>query len=131
MLKTEDGRKILTFPRRLSIVAQALNFLHTGIQFDLNRPSMEKYTTLHRDVKSANICITSTFGAKLTDCDLGKLVAKDSEVLESIARIVQLSTGGFVPLGTPAYFDPGYEHGEYDYESYCDVFSIGVVHYPP
>ena len=105
MLKTEDGRKVLTFPRRLRIllgVAQGLNFVHTGIQFDLNRPYMEKDTALHRDVKSTNICITSTFGAKLTDSGLGKLVAKDSEVLESIARIFRLSTGGVVPLGTPA-----------------------------
>jgi len=132
MLKTEDGRKILTFPRRLRIlhgVAQGLNFLHTGIQLDPNQVSMEKYTAFHRDVKSANICLTSTFGAKLIDCGLGKLVAKDSKILESIARSAQFSSGGGGggPLGTPAYRDPGYEHMDYEYGSYCDVFSFGVV----
>ena len=131
MLKTEDGRKVLTFPRRLGSllgVAQGLHFLHTGIQLDPNRPSMEKNTALHGDIKSANIYITSTFGAKLIDCGLGKLLVKDSKVLESIARSAQLcSGGGGGPLGTPAYRDPGYEHKDYDYGRFCDVFSLGVV----
>jgi Ran GTPase-activating protein (RanGAP) involved in mRNA processing and transport/serine/threonine protein kinase len=121
MLKTEEGRKVLTFPRRLGIlhgVAQGLHFLHTGIQLDPNRPSMEMYAAFHCDVKSVNICITSTFGAKLQliDCGLG-----------NISRSAQLSSDGGNPVVTPRYRDPGYEHKDYDNGSFCDVFSFGLV----
>ena len=121
MLETEDGRKVLTFPKCLGIllgVAQGLNFLHTGNRFDPNRSSVEKYTAFHRDIKSANICITSTFGAKLIDCGLGNLV---EYIVESVLDI----PGG--RFGAPAYRDPGYADEEYEYGSFCDVFSFGVV----
>jgi serine/threonine protein kinase/Ran GTPase-activating protein (RanGAP) involved in mRNA processing and transport len=130
MLKTEEGLKNLTFPRRLEIlfgVAQGLHFLHTGKHLDPNGKTNEKYTALHRDVKSANICISSSFGAKLIDCGLGKIVAQDEKILESFAKSAQFSSGGDGRPGTPAYRDPGYTDGEYRYESYCDVFSFGVV----
>jgi len=90
LLKTEEGRKMLTFPRRLLIlagVAQALDFLHMGIQLDPNQPAINKYRAFHRDVKSANIYITSEFGAKLIDCGLGKMVEADPKLVQSIGCV--------------------------------------------
>ena len=46
MLKSEEGRKVLTYPRRLGIllgVARGLHFLHTGIVLDPNEKPNEKY----------------------------------------------------------------------------------------
>ena len=63
--------------------------------------------------------MTSNFTAKLIDCCLDKLVAKDSKL--------RRGSGGGSPLGMPAYRDPGYDHGEYSYGSFCDIFSFGVV----
>jgi serine/threonine protein kinase len=144
LLITLEGRQQLNFSRRLHIlldVAQGLHFLHTGAatataakdeSFASSSPSNVDYTFCHRDVKSANVCITADYRAKIIDCGLGKLLPKDevaeSKLLASWARSsAQLNSGGGDKLGTPAYRDPGYEHGDYRYGTWCDIFSYGVV----
>ena len=83
---------------------------------------------MHRDIKSANICITSDFGAKLFVGGLGKVFAKDSVVQEAIARSGQLiSVGGGGPLETLVYLDPCYEDNDCVYETVCDVFALASI----
>jgi hypothetical protein len=75
MLKTEEGHKNLTFPRRLKILfgeAQGLNFLHTGKQLDPNK----KYTALHQDVigsDTRNICSKYVKGNRRTGTSANNL----------------------------------------------------------
>jgi hypothetical protein len=144
-----EGRQKLNFPRRLHIfprrlhilldVVQGPRFLHTGaatataaMDESSSSSSNVDYTFCHCDVKSANVCITADYRAKIFDCGLGKLLPKDDEAESnsstSWARsTAQLSSGGGDKLGTPAYRDPGYEHGVYRFRTWCDIFSYGVV----
>lgn len=78
ILSNDEKRKLLTSTVRLHIlfqVVRALHYLHQG---------GPKGSTpfLHRDVKSANVCLTKDYTAKLIDCGLGKLVDDDNHSLK-------------------------------------------------
>jgi serine/threonine protein kinase len=72
---------------------------------------------LHRDVKPANILLTPTLSAKVTDFGIGKLLTGDTELT---------STGQMV--GSPAYMSPEQIKGE-KLDARTDIFSLGVVLY--
>mmetsp|Transcript_35142 Transcript_35142/g.78086 ORF Transcript_35142/g.78086 Transcript_35142/m.78086 type:complete len:770 (+) Transcript_35142:389-2698(+) len=98
--------------RVLQQVATALNFLHRG---------GAGIKCFHRDVKSANICLTATLSAKLIDCGLAMFIAADDE---RAGRTRVTGTGG--TLGTPGYISPEYGRtGQYSEKA--EVFSFGVV----
>ncbi|KAK9674079.1 hypothetical protein RND81_12G209500 [Saponaria officinalis] len=89
---------------RLSIAtetAEGLCFLHQN-------------DVIHRDVKSANILLDSTFKVKVADFGLARLFPED---------VSHVST---VPQGTPGYVDPQY-HRCYRLSEKSDVYSFGVV----
>lgn len=64
-------------------VAPELHYLHTG---GTDESVTIDYMACHRDIKSANICITADYWAKIIDCCLGKIVAKDTKLLTQSAR---------------------------------------------
>ena len=70
---------------------------------------------IHRDVKPANILLTETLSAKVTDFGIGKLVTGDTDLT---------STGQMV--GSPAYMSPEQIRGE-KLDVRSDIFSLGVV----
>ncbi|MGE5717449.1 MAG: serine/threonine-protein kinase, partial [Acidobacteriota bacterium] len=72
---------------------------------------------LHRDVKPANILLTPTMSAKVTDFGIGKLLTGDTELT---------STGQMV--GSPAYMSPEQIKGE-KLDARTDIFSLGIVLY--
>ena len=72
---------------------------------------------LHRDVKPANILLTPTLSAKVTDFGIGKLLTGDTELT---------STGQMV--GSPAYMSPEQIKGE-KLDARSDIFSLGIVLY--
>jgi len=72
---------------------------------------------LHRDVKPANILLSPSLSAKVTDFGIGKLLVGDSELT---------STGQMV--GSPAYMSPEQIKGE-KLDTRSDIFSLGVVLY--
>jgi len=72
---------------------------------------------LHRDVKPANILLTPTLSAKVTDFGIGKLLTGDTELT---------STGQMV--GSPAYMSPEQIKGE-KLDARTDIFSLGIVLY--
>jgi len=106
----------LTWKARVHVlqqVATALNFLHRG---------GAGIKCFHRDVKSANICLTATLSAKLIDCGLAMIIEADDE-RAGHSRVT--GTGGGV-LGTPGYMSPEYARtGKYSEKA--EVFSFGVV----
>jgi serine/threonine protein kinase len=80
LLITLEGRQQLNFPRRslhtLLDVVQGLRFLHAGPatataakdeSSSSSSSSNVDYTFCHCDVKSANICITADYSAKIID----------------------------------------------------------------
>lgn len=72
---------------------------------------------LHRDVKPANILLTPSLAAKVTDFGIGKLLTGDTDLT---------STGQMV--GSPAYMSPEQIRGE-KLDVRSDIFSLGVVLY--
>jgi serine/threonine protein kinase len=80
-------------------IGQGLRYLHSS-----------KPPILHGDLKGRNILIDSRFRAKL--CDFG-LSTKHS------GRI----------SGTPLWLAPEYLRGESDYDTKCDIYSVGIILY--
>ncbi|KAJ1444053.1 kinase-like domain-containing protein, partial [Ochromonadaceae sp. CCMP2298] len=104
----EDDQRAaqLTWKARTCVLRQvacALHFMHRGGAGEM---------CFHRDVKSANICLTATLSAKLIDCGLAMFIAVTG-------------TGGGV-LGTPAYMSPEYGRTGKCSEK-AEVFSFGIV----
>ena len=112
-LQDDSKAAELTWKHRIRIalgVAKALNYLHRGGGGD---------RCFHRDVKSANICLTSTLQPKLIDCGLAKFIP------EGDARIAVTATNNGVP-GTMGYKCPRYEGGD-KFSEKSEVFSFGIV----
>ena len=72
---------------------------------------------IHRDVKPANILLTDTSVAKVTDFGIGKLLTGDTDLT---------TTGQMV--GSPAYMSPEQIRGD-KLDVRSDIFSLGVVLY--
>ena len=114
-LRDDGNAKLLTWKRRLTVLARvstALNYLH----------SHHANPCFHRDVKSANIVLTSDYQPKLIDCGLSKYIPDDPA--QQAMSVFQSTIGQ--RFGTPAYMDPKYSNdGIYDAKS--EIYSFGIV----
>ncbi|KAL2612110.1 hypothetical protein R1flu_023802 [Riccia fluitans] len=117
-----SAKTVLTWDQRVAIVvcvACGIDYLHYGCS-----PPV-----FHRDIKSANILLSSkpTFTAKVADFGLGKLTTIDSEGEEDVDVTATPPKPGETGIkGSHGYMDPEFlRTGRYSEKS--DIFSYGVV----
>lgn len=107
--------------RRLRLALQTAKAIHA--LHSCNPP------VIHRDVKSANVLIDSSFNARLGDFGLALRAADDSdngELSSSSLSPYSASLRSTPPAGTLGYLDPGYITPE-NLSTKTDVFSFGIL----
>jgi len=127
-LANPEKRQLLTAWTRVNILceaATALQFLHFGDE------TRQKYTILHRDIKSKNICLDDNNSVKVIDYGMAKFLPAGGEfdnkqVIHSICPPMRENTTSMIVKGTSGYMCPVYLDTK-EYSAPCDVYSFGVV----
>ena len=113
LLVDDEKARDLDWKTRIDVLLQistALNYLHR------HNPGNPAY---HRDVKAANIALTSDGTAKLIDCGLSKYIAEDGT-----GGSIRSQTG--FRFGSIGYMCPSYCKGK-PYDDKSEVYSFGIV----
>lgn len=117
-LKSVSERGSIPLAQLLDIGAQVADALATAHALNI----------IHRDIKSANILLTSTRRAKVLDFGLAKTTHPLIEELDLEAPTRLALTGAGIVLGTVPYMSPEQTRGE-ALDGRTDIFSLGCVLY--
>jgi serine/threonine protein kinase/tetratricopeptide (TPR) repeat protein len=105
------------------------SLLDVGIQVADALEAAHASGIIHRDVKPANILITSKGLVKVTDFGLAKAVRVNSDAIDREALTLAANlTGPGIVLGTAAYMSPEQTRGE-PLDVRSEIFSLGSVLY--
>ncbi|HJQ71471.1 MAG TPA: protein kinase [Blastocatellia bacterium] len=121
-----EGETLKSVVERGSLpLAQLLDI---GAQVAGALASAHALNIIHRDIKSANILLTSAGRAKVLDFGLAKSTPTLVEELDREAPTRLALTGAGIVLGTVPYMSPEQTRGE-SLDGRTDIFSLGCVLY--
>src|SRR5438445_8292513 len=95
--------------------------LDLGIQLAEALAAAHSLGVIHRDIKSANLLITSRRQAKVLDFGLAKMLRPLPELIDKEAPTITDLTGAGIVMGTVAYMSPEHTRGE-TLDARSDVF---------
>lgn len=102
--------------------------LELGIEIADGLDAAHSKGIIHRDVKPANLFVTSRGQAKILDFGLAKLALRGQSADSNLATAERLLTSPGAAVGTVSYMSPEQARGE-ELDSRTDVFSLGAVLY--
>mmetsp|Transcript_9156 Transcript_9156/g.13804 ORF Transcript_9156/g.13804 Transcript_9156/m.13804 type:complete len:890 (-) Transcript_9156:83-2752(-) len=119
VLKDDTQASELPWFQRVKIalgVAKGLAYMHHR---DANRPAF------HRDIKAANIALTSGLTPKIIDCGLAKYMPEKETNMKGPTSIHSMTGARF---GTVGYMCEKYcKRAEMLFDAKCEIFSFGIV----
>jgi serine/threonine protein kinase/tetratricopeptide (TPR) repeat protein len=104
------------------------NLIDIGIQVAEALGAAHEIGLIHRDVKAANIIVTTRGRAKVLDFGLAKIVRTIADGVDAEAPTLMNLTDEGTVLGTAFYMSPEQTRGE-TLDARSDVFSLGSVLY--
>jgi serine/threonine protein kinase/tetratricopeptide (TPR) repeat protein len=104
------------------------NLIDIGIQVAEALGAAHEIGLIHRDVKAANIIVTTRGRAKVLDFGLAKIVRTIADGVDAEAPTLMNLTGEGTVLGTAFYMSPEQTRGE-ALDARSDIFSLGSVLY--
>jgi tetratricopeptide (TPR) repeat protein len=102
--------------------------LDIGLQVADALEAAHEVNLIHRDIKSANILVTSRGRAKVLDFGLAKIVRTIADGVDNEAVTLMNLTDEGTVLGTAFYMSPEQTRGEV-LDARSDIFSLGCVLY--
>eukprot|EP01062_Namystynia_karyoxenos_P082949 TRINITY_DN943_c0_g1_i1.p1 TRINITY_DN943_c0_g1~~TRINITY_DN943_c0_g1_i1.p1 ORF type:complete len:893 (+),score=216.65 TRINITY_DN943_c0_g1_i1:95-2680(+) len=124
-------REFMQMGKRMpdSVIRHYVKQVLLGLEY-LHTESGEKPVVAHRDIKGANLLLTTSGDVKLADFGCSKMIGKARGVGDMQTDIMQTAVDAKTMVGTPIWMAPEIITGQSRGQAYgekCDIWSLGCT----